>query len=236
MTSSDFSLPELALYLHVSPQQVERLVQRELLPGRRVGGEWRFSRADVHHWMEQRMGLLAEEELERVERRLHRGDSDGVVGSLARMLPREAVAVPLQARTKYSAFTEIVEVAARTGLLWDAERMMEAVRQREELHSTALENGVALLHPRRPLAAILAEPFLALGTTSQGIPFGGGRMLTDVFFLICSTNDRGHLQTLARLSRLLSQSDFLTALRSATDAATAYDVVVSAEARIDGDL
>ena len=76
--------------------------------------------------------------------------------------------------------------------------MADAVRAREQLQSTAMDNGVALLHPRRPLANILAEPVLAVGISPQGIPFGGSSRLTDVFLLICSCDDRGHLRTLAR--------------------------------------
>jgi PTS system nitrogen regulatory IIA component len=97
--------------------------------------------------------------------------------------------------------------------------MADAVRVRETLHPTALDNGVALLHPRRPLAAILGQPLLALGLTWQGIPFGGSKgVLTDVFFLICSTDDAEHLRILARLSRLLSLDGFLQELRSCTEA------------------
>jgi PTS system nitrogen regulatory IIA component len=95
--------------------------------------------------------------------------------------------------------------------------MEEAIRTRENMYPTALDNGVALLHPRRPLSGILSEPFLAFGLTSQGIPFGGGRTLTDVFFLICSTEDRWHLRTLARLSRLLADNLFLQKLREQTE-------------------
>ena len=61
----------------------------------------------------------------------------------------------------------MVEQAARTGWLWDVAKMAEAVRAREDLLPTALENGVALLHPRRPLANIIDRPFLALGRTSR---------------------------------------------------------------------
>ena len=101
--------------------------------------------------------------------------------SIARLLPPEAVAVPLQARTRGSVIDEMAGLAAQTGLLWDPQKMAHALREREELHPTALDNGVALLHPRRPLASILAEAFLALGRTCQGIPFGGERGgLTDV--------------------------------------------------------
>ncbi len=138
--------------------------------------------------------------------------------SLAELLPAAAIAIPLEARTKNSVITGMVQLATATGLLWDDVKMAEAVRARENLHPTALDSGVALLHPRRPLASILAEPFLALGVTVHGIPFGGGRSLTDVFFLICSVDDRGHLRVLARLSRLLGHTGFLSALRGVVDA------------------
>ena len=128
-------------------------------------------------------------------------------------LPLAAIAVPLAAKTRGSVITKMCQLAAATGWLWDPAKMSEAVRQREDFFPTALDNGAALLHPRRPLAAILDRPFLAFGRTPTGIPFGGGHgSLTDVFFLILSTDDRGHLRVLARLSRLLASADFLAEL------------------------
>ena len=93
-----------------------------------------------------------------------------------------ALPISLEARTKRSVISKMVALASSTGLLWDPDKMEQAVRAREELQTTALDTGVALLHPRRPQSTILAEPLLALGVTSQGIPFGGGRQLTDVYY------------------------------------------------------
>ena len=126
----------------------------------------------------------------------------------------------------------MVELAAQTGWLWDPGAMADAVRLREELHSTALENGVAMLHPRRPLPKILAQPFVALGVTSTGIPFGTGVPMTDVFFLLASIEDRGHLRTLARLSRLLAAPGFVDSLRAAEDAKAARQLFVDAEEKL----
>lgn len=219
MPEDDFDLPSLAAYLHLNPAQVHRLVERGKLPGRRVAGEWRFAPAEVHLWLEERIGLSDETELHRVEGAMQAaGEEPEGELSIAAMLPLEAIAVPLAARTRNSVITSMAEVAARTGWLWDPQKMSEAVRSREEMHPTALENGVALLHPRRPLPSILGQAFLALGRTETGIAFGGSRgTLTDIFFLICSTDDRGHLQTLARLSRLIANPTFLPELRSADD-------------------
>ena len=231
MPHRDFTTASLAAYLHLTPQQVERLAERDNLPGRKIAGKWRFARADIHHWIERRIGVGDEEELLDVEDVLERNapaDASHPL-SLAEMLPLEAVAVPLGARTRNSVFNAMIDLAVGTGWLWDPEAMAEAVKKREELYPTALGNGVALLHPRRPMARILAQPLLALGCTSTGIPFASNAPMTDVFFLICSTEDRGHLQTLARLSRIIATPDFLPALRAATDATAARRLLLEAE-------
>ena len=72
MLHSDFDLPSLARYLHLSPDKVTKLADRGQLPGRKVSGEWKFARADVHHWLERRIGASDEEELLVVEGVLNR--------------------------------------------------------------------------------------------------------------------------------------------------------------------
>jgi PTS system nitrogen regulatory IIA component len=234
MVDEDFDLQRLAAYLHLTAAQVTRLAERGKLPGRKVHGQWRFAQAEVHHWLENRIGLSDEEELQQMEAFLrpvtgHRQSPR----TIAEMLPLLAIEVPLLAKTRNSVITSMTEVAARTGLLWDPQKMAEAVRAREDMHPTALEIGAALMHPRRPMTSILGEAFLAFGRTEKAIPFGGRNgMLTDLFFLICSTDDRGHLQTLARLSRIIAEPELLTALRAAPDAETVYKAIQAAEAKL----
>jgi nitrogen PTS system EIIA component len=231
MPFTDFDVPCLAKYLHLTPQQVIKLAERGHLPGRRIGGEWKFSKPDIHHWFENRIGLSDEEELAAVESVLQRSaplEGEREI-SISELLPVEAIAMPLPARTRNSVIETMVDLAAGTSLLWDAKAMADAVRAREEMHHTALENGVALMHPRRPMPKILAQPFLALGCTLGGIPFGSDCPLTDIFFLICSTDDSGHLHTLARLSRLLTVPGFLDDLRQAENAQAARQLIVVAE-------
>jgi PTS system nitrogen regulatory IIA component len=234
MADEDFDVESLASYLHLESAQVARLADRGKLPGRKVQGQWRFAQADIHHWLEERIGLSDEEELSAMEGFL-RPDvaASSQPPSIAELLPLAAIALPLASRTRGSVIKDMVALAARTGLVWDPDRMADAVRAREELHSTALASGAALLHPRRPMASILGGPVMALGRTDRGIPFGGS-VLTDLFFLICSVEDRGHLQTLARLSRLIGSADFLAGLRAASDAHEAHELISQAESELGG--
>lgn len=234
MEYEDFDIDSLAKYLHITPAQVMKLADRGKIPGRKVADQWVFSQHEIHHWLEDRIGASDEDQLVEVEGVLDRAAPSGTEDiSIYDLLPLEAIALPLEAKTRSRVISSMCELAAGTGLLWDADKMIDAVRDREDLHPTALDNGVALLHPRRSLPAILAEAFLALGRTYTGIPFGGSRgTLTDVFFLICSTDDRSHLRILARLSRLLADGELLDAIRAAEDPAAVLEAVQSAEARI----
>jgi len=236
MAAKDFDLDSLAAYLHLTPPQVARMADRGRLPGRKIGGQWRFSEAEIHHWLEDRIGVSDDEELVRVESVLDRRQGEPPAVSISQMLPVESIAVPLEARTRNSVIEKMAALPMRTGLLWDAPKMAQAVRDRENLHPTALDNGVALLHPRRPMTSILAEACLALGRTYQGVPFGGARgALTDVFFLICSTDDQGHLRILARLSRLLTDASFLAGLRQADDPQSTHAWITHREEELFGE-
>ncbi|MGD9722611.1 MAG: PTS sugar transporter subunit IIA [Pirellulales bacterium] len=235
MAEDDFGVESLAAYLHLDPAQVLKLAERGQLPGRKVAGQWRFAPAVVHHWLEARMGLSSDLELEQMEGALRRaaGEEAAPTISIVEQMPLDAIEVPLDARTRGSVITSLVAVAARTGWLWDTAKMAEAVRAREDLFPTALDNGVALLHPRRPLANLLDRPFLALGRTSRPLPFGAPRgALTDLYFLVCSTDDAGHLRTLARLSRLLGDGELLVELRQAPDAAAVRQAIADRESRL----
>lgn len=235
MAAQDLDLDQLAAYLHLTPQQVRRLADRDQIPGRKVGGEWRFTEAEIHSWLENRIGASNVDELQDVQRVVNRWsktDSESV--ELSSLLQQEAIEAPLAARTRSSVVRRMCALAEQTGLLWDTGRMTDAVLAREDLHPTALDNGVALLHPRRPQTSILGGPLMALGISSQPLPFGNrSGHLTDVFFLICSTDDRVHLQVLAKLSRMISASDFLTELRVGSSASELHTIFAKHEALID---
>ncbi|MEM7558651.1 MAG: PTS sugar transporter subunit IIA [Planctomycetota bacterium] len=242
MASQDLDVEELAAYLHLTPQQVRRLADREQIPARRISGSWVFSEAEIHSWLEDKIGASdGLEELSKVEQVIDRWSKNRAAeansewdSSLANLLPEAAIDVPFQARTRSSVVRRICSLAESTGMLWDAGRMTEAVLAREDLHPTALDNGVAMLHPRRPQTSILSEPFLALGVSPQPIPFGNkSGHLTDIFFLICSTDDRVHLQVLAKLSRLLTQGGFLAELRACSDPRSAHSLLARAEEELD---
>src|SRR5262245_21294171 len=102
MSQEDFDIDRLAAYLHMMPASIVKLAERGKLPGRRVGGEWRFSAAEIHHWLEDRIGLSDDDALAAMEGALDKATSDSGPDevSIADLLHPEAIEVPLDARTR----------------------------------------------------------------------------------------------------------------------------------------
>src|SRR6185503_7297462 len=101
--------------------------------------------------------------------------------------------------------------------IYDTDALLQAIKSREELGSTALAGGVAIPHPHRPLSPkAQGDSVVAFARTGSGIPFGApDGDLTDLFFLVSCRGADTHLRVLARLSRMMLRPAFLDELRSA---------------------
>jgi PTS system nitrogen regulatory IIA component len=210
-------IQEVARMLGTDVRHVERMAQRGEIPCQKVGGQFRFNRAEITEWLQQRVGGMSDEHLAQVDAGMteqrQTSEDEMIISPLLRLA---AVTTNLGSRTKDSTLRELAALAEKTGLVLNPQDLVEAVLHREELHSTAMENGIAIPHPRRPLPYALSAPILALARTTGGIAFGApdGR-LTDLFFLTASQDDRHHLHILARLCRMLYDEDFVASLREA---------------------
>lgn len=232
MDHRTLSLDELARQLGRDRRELEKLVQRGRIPGRKVGEFWQFDSTEITQWLEQEIRGYSDQELQVVEEAQQSSEvgSDIPVTSLLRP---ECVQVPLEARTRRSVLESLVEVAGRSWQVWEPAAVLQAIIAREDVLSTGFENGIAIPHPRTPLPAALGESLIAFGRTFSGIPFGAPRRaLTDLFFLVLCRDSRTHLLVLARLGRMLQQPGFLDALRAAPDSRAAYDVICAADRQL----
>jgi excisionase family DNA binding protein len=51
------TVPEVSEYLRLSESTIYKLAQEGKLPGRKIGGTWRFSREGLDSWLRQPSGL-----------------------------------------------------------------------------------------------------------------------------------------------------------------------------------
>ena len=232
MSHEPYSLEELARRLGRDRREIEKLANRGGIPGRKVSGEWQFHPTEITHWLEQKMREYTETELAAVEESQLSTEADADV-PVSSLLSLKTVEVPLQARTKRSVLESLVEVAGRSWQIWEPAAALQAVLEREEVLSTAFENGVAIPHPRNPLPDVLGESVIAFGRTFSGIPCGAPkRGLTDLFFLVLCRDSRTHLRVLARLGRMLQVPGFLEYLRETENSLAAYEIICETDRKI----
>ena len=112
----------------------------------------------------------------------------------------------------------------------DEHTLVLSLEAREELCSTGIPGGLALLHSRNPESYLFETAFLALGRTIQQIPFGApDGQPTNLFFLIGCPDDRMHLHALARLCMMAQKTDLLAELREAVDTDSMCECILTAE-------
>jgi len=228
------NLQELAGFLGIDQRQAERMAQRGEIPCQKIGGTLRFNRAEITEWLQQRMGAMPRGKLADMDAGItsHR-QTDPKEMVITPMLRLESISANLPARTKNSVLKEMVVLADKTQLLHDSELLLETLNEREELCSTAMEGGIAIPHPRRPQPYLMAESIFVIARTSQGIGYGGpDGGLTDLFFMICCTDDRHHLHTLARLCQMLHDDNFVTKLRHAENEEEMLDLMQQREPEV----
>jgi PTS system nitrogen regulatory IIA component len=230
MDSEIMDLEQLASYLQRDARELSKLAHRGYLPGQKVGGQWRFATAEIAYWLETQLPVYSEAELTALESGAGQGAQAGEP-LVASLLTETTIAVPLAASTKASVLKELVTLAEASWQVYDPPAMLEAIRQREEMGSTALDSGVAIPHPRRPLPdTVQGEALLACGRTPRGIPFGAPNgTLSDIFFLVCCRDQVTHLRVLARLARLLLRPTFVDDLRGAEGTKETHQIIESAE-------
>lgn len=232
MSHESFTLDELARHLGRDRREIEKLVHRGRIPGRKVGGDWVFSEAEITQWLEQEMRAYSAPELAAVESQQQSTELNPA-HPVSSVISLDTIQIPLEAKTKRSVLESLVEVAGRTWQVWEPAAVLKAVQEREAVMSTGFENGVAIPHPRNPLPDTIGQPIIAFGRTFAGIPFGApGRVLSDLFFLVLSRDARTHLQLLARLGQMIREPEFLQQLRSTESAQETLDIIRAADEAI----
>ncbi len=230
-----FNVDEVAEYLHVSKDTIERLVHRDEIPFERQGDRIVFRRKDIDGWASTRILGLSEHQLEDY----HKGSSAKVHNLSAghaivsELIQPDWIQPALTSKTKSSVIRDMVDLADRTALLVYRDDLLNSIIEREKLCSTALGGGIALLHPGTQQPYMAEDSFIVLGRAVHPVPFGSpDGTTTDLFFLLCSQDDRTHLHVLARVCMMCYQTSLLLRLREAADAAEMHRILVEAEQEV----
>ena len=229
-----FNVDEVAAYLHLNRAEVQRLVKQHAIPFVQQGDRVVFQRRNVDAWASQRILGMPRRSLAEYHKASSRAGGLSQQGAfLSALIAPERIAPALSSRTKASTLRQVVAFADGTGLVCDSADLLRSIEERESLCSTAVEGGIALLHPRHHEPYVFLDSFVVLARTMQPIHAGAqDGEPTDLFFLICCQDDRMHLNCLARICAMFHSTSLPRALREAPDAGSMFAEIAAAETEL----
>jgi PTS system nitrogen regulatory IIA component len=194
-------LREAARLLQVSEKTLYRWIQKGVLPAYRVHDEYRFNRVELEEW------AVANRRPLRVPAAAAPSAPEPAP-NLGAAIARGGIYFRVGGQTRDQVFQSLVALPGIPRHINSA-HLLEMLRTREGLASTAIGGGVAIPHPRNPLVLGVDEPTVLLCFLEHSVDFGaldGKRVQT--LFLLLSPTIEAHLQTLARIAFVLQDAAF----------------------------
>ena len=149
---------------------------------------------------------------------------------IADLLAKESIDLQAKVGSKAEALEHLVALMAKSGKLADEAEYKRCVLAREEEGSTGIGEGIAIPHAK---TNAVKAPGLAAMIVAEGVDFASlDDQPAKLFFLIAApdTEDNVHLDVLSRLSTLLMDEDFTTALYAAKSSQEFLDIIDKFEA------
>lgn len=147
------------------------------------------------------------------------------------ILSRERVAPELQGTTKAEVLQELAVMLDADVSAVGADAIVDVLRERERLNSTAIGDGIAIPHGR---VSNIESVVAGFARSAAGVDFDSvDRKPTHLFFVLLAPDDAAalHLKALARISRLLKDADFRDRLVALDTRDALFDAIVAEDAK-----
>jgi len=205
MAKKYLSKNEAAKLLKVSEDVIQEMINTNVFETKIVGKSMKIDADSMNEWMENL--TESEEKLLALKR---------VICHFEEYMRPDNIFLDFHAENKYEAIRVLSEKAKELKLVRDARWLYEVVVAREELISTAIGNGVALLHPRHLHPSKIKSPSIIFGRTDEGVDFDApDNKPVNIFFMLLLHNDKQHLFSLSYISKLMINLDILKELGTA---------------------
>lgn len=232
--SAFLSETDIARFLGQSLPDTRKAIKSSKLKNILKQGQKVFPREDVLNWLADNFTSLTSERLMRADHSsADNAGLDPFSSGITKLLTDGGIFFPDKISTRSRVFRYISDKAVECGSLYDATELREQLENREDVVSTALKCGAALIHPLDIRQLYIERELLLLIVPPHPIPFGEstGR-LTSIFFLLLFPDPHRHVHVLARLNRLLRSNDFIESILSTTSPENALDIVYHRELEV----
>lgn len=202
----NLAVKDVALLLGVSEKSVYRWISERGLPTHRVGGQFRFNRAEIVEW-------AAASRVNLTPRILEEPEAAGSLPSLAEALETGGVMYRISGATRESVLAAVVEYL-RLPDGTDRDLLLQMLVAREKLASTGIGDGIAIPHTRYPIVMHVDKPMVTLCFLEQPVEFDAmdGKPV-HALFTVVSPTVHAHLHLLSRLMFAVRDEKFKALIR-----------------------
>lgn len=134
---------------------------------------------------------------------------------LCELVQEGLIITELRSKHKDEVLEEMGNLFGRAGIVNDLNQLLKTIKQREEIESTGIGEGVAIPHARSNAVKQLT---VAFGRSEEGVEFESldGKPVHLIFMIVAPDNvHREYLQAVAKIARLLRIRDLKQRLRQA---------------------
>jgi len=216
----DLKIKDVADLLNVSESTIRRWLSDGKIPTYKLNHQYRFSRPEIENWMmDLKVNKETSQKVPFAEKQIYPEPTQDIAEpnnwqpfSLYRALHRGDVIFNTTATSKEALIRETMDQVAPK-ISADASVITDLLLDREKLMPTALNQGIAVPHTRDFL--MKGSDIVVICFPKKPIDWGAldGEPIHTAFFLFAS-DDKRHLNLLAKLAHLSSNDKMLTYLRS----------------------
>lgn len=215
MAKKYLSKADTAKKLKVSERVIQEMINSGTFETKMVGKNVKVDEDSLNEWLENLNET--DEKLLALKR---------VICHFEEYMRPENIFLDFAAENKFDAIRILSEKAKELKLVRDARWLYEVVVAREELISTAIGHGVALLHPRHLHPSKIKTPSILFGRSSEPVDFDApDNQPVNIFFMLLLHNDKQHLFSLSYISKLIMNSEVLEAFSTAKDSQEIHNLL-----------
>ncbi|MEE1167079.1 MAG: PTS sugar transporter subunit IIA [Treponema sp.] len=213
MEDDILTIEEVAKYLRVSDRTVYEWAQKGEIPAGKIGTVWRFKKADVEKWVNEK---LSPSSVQKVESEIQ----------VKNILSPDRV-VFVNHSSQRDALVELAGVLSTAPQIKHSKELVSEILKREELMSTAVGRGIAIPHVR---LSSVTDLVMAVGICKK--PVEDFQTLDDtpvqILIMIAAAYNQHayYLKTISYFSAMLKKPELRQAMINASSPREVYDLLI----------
>lgn len=200
----DLKIKDVSELLNVSEATVHKWLAEEKIPHYKIDGSFRFGKQEIEDWVMNHPLGTSFSQNEKITSQKYPSTGGSQKFSLYRAIHKGDVLRDVTAHDKEEIIRQSAKTLSQTHK-FDHEVLTELLLDRENLQSTALNNGIAIPHSRDFILSPTHD-MVTFVFPKEPLEFGaldGNPVHTFIFLFAC--NDKRHLHLLAKIAHLSHQ-------------------------------